>query len=328
MPAARRSNRLITVTPFQDAGLRRVTSRGGFLYVDERGRTAKKKDAARAQALVIPPAWQQVWISAQANGHIQAVGTDAAGRVQYIYHPTWAVRRDKAKYARMLALAEVLPRARARVTADIRSEGLTRQRVLAVAFRLLDQAAPRIGSRRYATANGSRGLTTLRRGDAAVEASIVTLSFPAKSGKRALLTIDDAELAAAITQLRAGRPGSPLLAWKKGSRRVALTTAEVNTHVRALTGGRFSAKDFRTLRGTVIAADALARIGALPAPRERAAAERVAVQATAEALGNTRAVARRSYIHPAVFTRYARGETLERGVSPEAALRRLLGADR
>lgn len=327
MPAANGSRRLITVTPFQDAGLRRIASGAGFRYVDARGKTAKKKDVARAKSLVIPPAWQQVWISARADGHIQAVGTDAAGRVQYIYHPSWATRRDKSKYARMLALAEALPRARARVTIDIRAEGVARQRVLAVAFRLLDQAAPRVGSQRYASANGSRGLTTLRRGDAAVEASIVTLSFPAKSGKRALLTIDDADLAAAITELRVGRPRLPLLAFKKGPRRVALSPADVNDHVRTLTGGRFTAKDFRTLRGTVIAADALARIGVTSSLRDRAEAERLAVQATAAALGNTKAVARRSYIHPAVFTRYARGETLELGVSREAALRRLLGAD-
>ena len=171
-------------------------SGAGFRYITRKGKPVKRQDVARARALVIPPAWEQVWISERPDGHIQAVGTDQKGRKQYIYHPDWAARRDKGKYARVLLLADALPRARARVTADLRSEGLTRNRVLAAAFRLLDQAAPRVGSPRYLQANGSRGLTTLRRGDATVDGSVVTLTFPAKSGKRALLTVDDPDLAA------------------------------------------------------------------------------------------------------------------------------------
>ncbi|HWI32458.1 MAG TPA: DNA topoisomerase IB [Microbacterium sp.] len=316
--------KLARVTPFEDPGLRRVRAGAGFRYIDRRGRSAKKRDAARARALVIPPAWEQVWISERPDGHIQAVGTDQKGRRQYLYHPDWAARRDKGKFARVLLLADALPRARARVTADLRGDGLTRERVLATAFRLLDQAAPRVGSPRYLEANGSRGLTTLRRGDAAIDGSVVTLSFPAKSGKRALLSVDDDDLATAIDELAVGRPRAPLLSYRRGRRRIPVTAGEVNDHVRALTGGLFTAKDFRTLRGTVLAAEALARIGPVDGGRERAEAERLAVQATAEALGNTVAVARRSYIHPGVFARYERGETMELGGSPEAALRRLL----
>lgn len=316
--------KLSRVKPFEDPGLRRVRVGSNFRYVTPKGKPAKKVDVARAQALVIPPAWEDVWISARSDGHIQAVGTDQAGRKQYTYHPDWSTGRDKGKYARVLLLADALPRARAQVTRDLRAEGATRERVLAAAFRLLDQAAPRVGSPRYMTANGSRGLTTLRRGDALVDGSVITLSFPAKSGKRALLTVDDADLAAAMAEFGAGKPRGPLLAYRRGRRRVAITTGEVNDHVRALTGGLFTAKDFRTLRGTVTAAEALARIGEVASSKERAEAERLAIQATADALGNTVSVARRSYIHPGVFTRYERGEVLRLGGSPEAALRRLL----
>jgi len=316
--------KLARVTPYEDPGIRRVRAGKGFRYIDARGKSARKRDVARARTLVIPPAWEQVWISERADGHIQAVGTDQKGRKQYIYHPDWAARRDKGKYARVLLLADALPRARARVTADLRGEGLTRERVLAAAFRLLDQAAPRVGSPRYLEANGSRGLTTLRRGDATVDGSVVTLTFPAKSGKRAMLTVDDPDLAAAIGEMAVGKPRAPLLSYRRGRRRVPLSTGEVNDHVRALTGGLFTAKDFRTLRGTVLAAEALARVGPVSSAREREEAERLAVQATAEALGNTVAVARRSYIHPGVFARYERGETMDLRGSPEAALRRLL----
>ncbi|WP_106815819.1 DNA topoisomerase IB [Microbacterium timonense] len=316
--------RLARVRPFVDPGIRRVRSGSGFRYLDARGRTPAQRHLERIHKLVIPPAWQDVWISERADGHIQAVGTDDAGRRQYIYHPDWTAGRDRGKFARALALAEALPRARARVTTSLRREALDRERVLAVAFRLLDDAAPRIGSERYLAAHGSRGLTTLQRRDAAVEASVITFAFPGKSGKRQLLQIDDAELAAAIELLAAGRPRSPLLAWDRGRRRVPLTPAEVNAYVRALTGGRFTAKDFRTLRGTILAADALARIGTVDTKTDLKRAEVLAVRATAEALGNTPSVARGSYIDPRVFARYRDGHLLDLSKTPESAIRALL----
>ena len=193
-----------------------------------------------------------------------------------------------------------------------------------MAFRLLDQAAPRIGSERYLNAHGSRGLTTLQRRDASVEASVVTLSFPGKSGKRQYLEVDDGDLAAAVEILAAGRPRSALLSWERGRRRVALTPSEVNAYVRALTGGRFTAKDFRTLRGTILAAEALARIGTVDTATDRKRAENLAVRATAEALGNTPSVARGSYIDPRVFARYRDGQLLDLSVSPESAILALI----
>lgn len=316
--------RLARVRPFQDPGFRRVRAGSGFRYLDGRGRTPRRRDLERVQALVIPPAWHDVWISERPDGHIQAVGTDDAGRRQYIYHPDWTAGRDRGKFARALALAEALPRARARVTTSLRRDALDRERVLAVAFRLLDTAAPRIGSERYFTAHGSRGLTTLQRRDAAVEASTITFSFPGKSGKRQLLRVDDADLSAAIELLAAGRPRSPLLAWDRGGRRVPLTPAEVNAYVRSLTGGPFTAKDFRTLRGTILAAETLARIGTVDTKTEIKRATVLAVRATAEHLGNTPSVARGSYIDPRVFDRYRDGQLLDLTITPESAIRGLL----
>ncbi|GAA3636092.1 DNA topoisomerase IB [Microbacterium awajiense] len=317
--------RLARVRPFDDPGYRRVRAGSGFRYLTATGDAAPEADRQRIAELVIPPAWQDVWISVDPLGHIQAVGTDDAGRRQYLYHPRWRQRRDKGKFARALALAEALPRARARATTALRRDELDRERVLAVAFRLLDEAAPRVGSSRYLARHGSRGLTTLQRRDASVAASVITLSFPGKSGRRARIEVDDVELAAVIELLVAGRPRSALLAYARGRRRVALTPSDVNAHVRSLTGGAFTAKDFRTLRGTILAADALARIGAVDTKSDVRRAEVLAVKATAEALGNTPAVARSSYIDPRVFARYRRGDLLDLTVSPESAIRSLLG---
>ncbi|QAY61781.1 DNA topoisomerase IB [Microbacterium protaetiae] len=312
--------------PDTDPGFRRVRAGSTFRYLAEDGAPASDSDQKRIRALVIPPAWEDVWIAREPLAHIQVVGTDAAGRRQYLYHPRWRAPRDRRKFARALALAAALPQARTRVTVALRGEGHDRERVLAVAFRLLDEAAPRVGSARYLATHGSRGLTTLRRRDASVAERVVTLSFPAKSGKRALLEIDDADLASTIAMLVSRSPRSPLLWYPEGRRQRALTPADVNAHVRALTGGRFTAKDFRTLRGTILAADALARIGTVDTAGQRKHAEALAVQASAQALGNTASVARASYIDPRVFQRYRQGRLLELDVSPETAIRRLLAA--
>ena len=296
----------------------------GFRYVDAQGTPADPHDRKRIQQLVIPPAWDDVWIAVNPMAHIQAVGVDDAGRRQYLYHPRWRERRDRRKFARALELAAALPQARRRVTTALRRPDLDRERVLAASFRLLDEAAPRIGSARYLERHGSRGLTTLQRRDATVADSVITLSFPGKSGKRAYIEIDDEELAAVMVELSAGRPRSPLLSYRRGNRRVPLTPADVNSHVRSLTGGAFTAKDFRTLRGTIIAAETLARIGTADTDRARKRAEVEAVRATADALGNTPAVARASYIDPAVFAAYEKGRLLPLTVSPESALQKLL----
>lgn len=316
--------RLLRVRPYEDPGFRRVRSGTGFRYVDHTGGAVADHAADRARALVIPPAWREVWISHEPHAHIQAVGTDEAGRRQYLYHADWSKRQDKGKFARALALADTLPRARGRVTQSLRRSELDRERVLAVSFRLLDQVAPRVGSARYFTTNGSRGLTTLQRRDATVDGSHVELSFPAKSGKRAYLELDDDDLAAALGELATGRPRAPLLSYRRGRRRVALRPGDVNAYVRVLTGGTFSAKDFRTLRGTVLAAEALARIGTVDTASDRKRAELLAVRATADGLGNTPAVAKSSYIDPRVFDRYRKGQLLNLDGSRDNAIRALI----
>ncbi|WP_314422050.1 DNA topoisomerase IB [uncultured Microbacterium sp.] len=316
---------LTRVVPGEEPGIRRIRSGSGFRYLDAADQPVAEADRERIRDLVIPPAWKDVWIAADPLAHIQAVGTDDAGRRQYLYHPLWRAGRDQRKFARALRLAAALPSARAQVTRAINQDGLTRERALAVAFRLLDDAALRIGSERYLVKNGSRGLSTLRRHDVRIDGSTVSLSFPAKSRQLASIEITDAPLAEALTEFSVGSPRAPLLAYRKGRRRVRLNSGEVNGYLKKVTGAAFTAKDFRTLHGTILAADALARIGRLETKNERRRAERLAVQATASALGNTLAVARGSYIDPRVFRQYARGRTLDLTVSPETAIRKLLG---
>lgn len=316
---------LVRVIPGEDLGFRRVRSGSGFRYVDADGTPVSAADRERIQDLVIPPRWTDVWIAADPLAHIQAVGTDDAGRRQYLYHPLWRAGRDRRKFSRALRLAEALPSARRRVTKALRGEGLTRERALALAFRLLDDAALRVGSERYLVRHGSRGLTTLQRRDVRVDGSSVSMNFPAKSGKTASVEVTDDVLADAVSDFAVGSPRASLLAYRKGRRRVRITPAEVNAYLKELTGASYSAKDFRTLHGTILAADALARIGSLDSRQDRRRAERLAVQAAASALGNTTAVARGSYIDPRVFREYARGRTLDLTVAPETAIRRLLG---
>jgi DNA topoisomerase IB len=318
--------RLRRVSPGEAAGITRVRSGDGFRYRTTSGGAVRTTDIDRIRALVIPPAWEDVWICADPRGHIQAVGTDTAGRRQYLYHPDWSAPRDRGKFARALALAEALPRARSRVTAALRREEDSRERTLAAAFRLLDSGALRIGSRRYVARGGGRGLTTLQRRDATIEGSVVTLDFPAKSGVQAHIEIDDEDLARVLAPMIGGRPGSPLLSYPRGRGRLALSAADVNAYVRALTGGTFTAKDFRTLRGTVAAARSLAETGPCRSKAERKQAERVAVRACATVLGNTPAVARSSYIDPRVWRTYARGRVMDLAISPESALRALLAS--
>lgn len=316
--------RLVRVRPYEDPGYRRVRSGSGFRFVDHTRASVSEREAERARGLVIPPAWREVWIAREPNAHIQAVGTDEAGRRQYTYHADWSKRQDKGKFARALQLAESLPRARARVTQSLRRAEVDRERVLAVSFRFLDLVAPRVGNARYFVTNGSRGLTTLQRRDATVDGDLIRLSFPAKSGKRAELSLRDAELASIVEELALGRSRAALLSYKRGRRRVPLTPGDVNAYVRSLTGGPFSAKDFRTLRGTILAAESLANAGTTGGKNERKKAEVAAVRATAEALGNTPAVAKASYIDPRVFSLYRKGRTMELGGSKDAAIRRLI----
>jgi DNA topoisomerase-1 len=275
---------------------------------------------------VIPPAWTDVWITAYPNGHIQATGLDAAGRRQYLYHPLWRERKDRAKFTRALALAETLPVARRGVTTDLRRRGTPRVRVLAAGFRMLDSGSLRVGSERYADANGSVGLTTLLCSHVTVSGTRILLRFPGKSRQAWESEIDDADLATVLRILGRRGPGARLLSYKSRSDWHPISAAELNEYVRERTGGTFTAKDFRTLRGTIVAAQSLARQGPKRTGRERRSAVVQAMRDVSAELGNTPAVARRSYVDPRVLKAYAAGRTIDpqRPASAESELRALL----
>jgi DNA topoisomerase-1 len=310
-------------------GIKRVRSGSGFGYRDASGATVDAATAARIAALVIPPAWTEVWIDARDNGHIQAIGIDAAGRRQYLYHPDWRERKDKAKFTRALALAESLPSARRQVTIDLRSDGLTRERVLAAGFRMMDAGSLRIGSERYAKTNGSFGLTTLLCSHATVTGSVVELRFPAKSGHAWDSTIDDEDLAAVVHLLIRRGANAHLLSFRDGKTWHPIEAVEFNGYVRERTGGDFTAKDFRTLHGTLAAAASLAKHGPERGLRGRTRAVSQAMRDASLELGNTPAVARRSYVDPRIVRAYQRGRTIDpaRPASAESELRFLLAND-
>lgn len=322
MPRLRRSDS-------SGRGIQRLRSGTGFRYRDADGSTITDPALrSRIEGLGIPPAWTDVWIAPYANGHIQATGVDAAGRTQYIYHPTWRQQKDRLKFDRALSLAESLPAARRKVTMDLREPASSKERALAAAFRLLDTGSLRVGSERYAEEHGSHGLSTLLCAHAKVSGDTISLSFPGKSGQEWDSTIRDAELAVVIRALKRRGPTARLLAWKGGGRWHPLTAEEINGYVRERTGGSFTAKDFRTLHGTVTAAVSLAKAGPRPSPAARKRVVAQTMRDVAEVLGNTPAVARASYVDPRVIDHYDHGRTIDPAkiASAESQLRALLFA--
>ena len=312
------------------AGLRRSDPNGeGYRrtakgrIVDARGKPAPTEVRERVAGLVIPPAWTDVWIAPHANGHIQAAGTDAAGRRQYIYHEGWRRQKDKTKFDRALSLADALPTARARVTRDLHGRD-ARLRALAVAFRMLDAGALRVGSERYAEDNGSRGLSTLLCAHVTVSGDVVSLRFPGKGGKVWRSEFTDGEVAHELSRLVRRGPRARLLAYPVDDEWHPLSAADINAYVRDRTGGAFTAKDFRTLRGTIAAALGLAHSGPVDTRSARTRAVAAAMKDAAAVLGNTPAIARKSYVDPRVVSRFTSGQTIETSGSPEAALLRLL----
>jgi len=309
-------------TDSSNPGLTRVRAGRGFSYRTADGSAVA--DAAlrsRIETLAIPPAWTDVWIAPYANGHIQATGLDAAGRRQYIYHPTWREQKDRIKFDRALALAESLPTARRLVTRDLRSDGAGRDRVLATAFRMLDTGSLRVGSERYAHEHGSHGLSTLLCAHATVSGDTVSLAFPGKSHQAWDSEIRDADLAAVVRSLKRRGGRARLLAWRSDAggaqeARAAwhpLHATEINEYVKARAGDEFTAKDFRTLHGTVAAAVSLARAGAQQGTTRQARALAQAMRDAADVLGNTPSVAKSSYVDPRLVDAYRHGETIDPG---------------
>ncbi len=303
--------RLRRVSPSRPGWTRQRRGRG-FVYIDESGRPLAALDVARCKALAIPPAWQDVWICPLVNGHLQATGTDDAGRRQYLYHTAWRERRDKAKFERVLEFAAHLPRARVVVADHLALSGMPRERVLGTAFRLLDLGFFRIGGEEYADDNGSYGLATLEKRHAHIEGRSIVFEYPAKSGQERLIAVADDAVLAAVTELRRRRGGGPeLLAYRDGRRWRDVSSSDINSYLKTVIDSEASAKDFRTWHGTVLAAVALAEAAdGTPSERGRTRAVRSAMSDVAEYLGNTPRIARASYVDPRLIDFFERGTTI------------------
>lgn len=294
-------------------GIARRRRGRGFSFEDAQGgRVEDEETLDRIRALAIPPAWEEVWICPDPLGHIQATGYDVAGRKQYRYHQRWEERSAARKYEAMREFARRLPKLRRAVKRDIARDGMPRERAQATAVRLLDLGFFRIGGEEYAETNESYGVATVRREHVKREGRELVFDFPAKSGQRRVQAIRDRAAIESIEAMRRRRGGpDDLLAFKWGGKWRDLRSVDINEYLQQLVGEEFSAKDFRTWHGTVLAAVALA---GEQKPVSDAAAKRTtaaAVKEVAEQLGNTPAVCRRSYIDPRVFDRYRDGVTLD-----------------
>jgi DNA topoisomerase-1 len=309
-------------------GIRRLRCGSGFTYRHATGRPVR--DAAtlkRIRSLVLPPAWRDVRVARDPLAHLQAVGRDAAGRLQYRYHPTWAGVRDSTKYHRMLDFAKALPGIRRRTDRDWRGPARSRARVLATVVKLLERTHLRIGNEEYARTNGSHGLTTLRDRHVEISGRHLHFKFRAKSGVYQTLDLDDARLARAVRECQ-DLPGQILFQYVDEAGEIkSVSSSDVNEYLRASVGGTFTAKDFRTWAGTVAAARALDELGTATTKSARAGAILKAIDQVAQELGNTRAVCRRCYIHPGVFDAYLAGFTIGRFVDSQSRCRGLLQAE-
>lgn len=306
-------------------GIRRRRSGKRFRYLHDDGRAVDAATQARIRALVIPPAWTEVWICRDPQGHLQATGRDVKGRKQYRYHARFREARDETKYERLFDFAAALPRIRGQVEQDLRRHGLRKDKVLAAVVRLLEVTLIRVGNEEYSRLNNSFGLTTLRDGHAKIRGAQVRFAFRGKSGKDHVVAISDQRLARIVKRCR-DIPGEELFQYldDQGQRR-AVGSADVNEYLRAIAGEDFTAKDFRTFAGTVLAAVALSAAG--PA-RTQSAGKRAIVDAikqASERLGNTPSVCRKCYVHPGVLELYLRGKVVPKlrlsAVSARAKLR-------
>jgi len=314
MPRLRRSDPALP-------GFTRRRSGKGFVYLDENGRRiTDPKVIGRCRTLAIPPAWKDVWICPCPTGHLQAVGTDAKGRRQYRYHDHWRTPRAAEKFEHMIEFGRCLPKLRERCLELLADDGLSRDRVLAAAVRLLDLGFFRVGGEAYAEENDSYGLATLRREHVTLEGDAMTFDYPAKSGQQRVQTVTDGPVADVVRSLKRRRTGgNELFAYRDGKQWVDVRSEDINQFVKELSGGEFTAKDFRTWAGTVLAAVALAvsEGAATKTARKRAIAR--AYQEVAHYLGNTPAVCRTSYVDPRVVDRYRAGVTIAAVLSQDNA---------
>ncbi|MEH0936548.1 DNA topoisomerase IB [Micromonospora psammae] len=311
------------------AGYGRRLAGKGWVFLDPRGEQVRDpEELARLDELVIPPAWQNVWISPYPNGHIQATGIDAAGRKQYLYHPEWRRKRDEAKFDHVLEVAHRLPKLRERVALDLHGRGLNRDRVLATVARLLDMGMFRVGNDQYAVGEDATfGVSTLRPEHARSRGGCVVFEFPAKGGIDQVRRIEDPELCRVLTNLRRRRRAEErLFGYWDGRVWRDVRSDEVNEYLRDGSGGEMTAKDFRTWHATVLAATELATVGVRRSVTARRKAVVAVMRDVAELLGNTPTVARTSYVDPRVVDLYHDGVVAPvRADSPrEEAERRVL----
>jgi DNA topoisomerase I len=293
-------------------GIRRLRRGKGFRYLNPDGSPVHEADTLRRiRSLVIPPAWRGVWISPSANGHLQATGRDARGRKQSRYHPRWREVRDETKYERMLLFGAALPKIRERVDHDLALAGLPREKILAAIVRLLETTFIRVGNTEYAKTNKSYGLTTMRNKHVAVKSSTVTFNFQGKSGVEHTIDLQDRRLAKIVERCR-DLPGYELFQYldNEGNRH-SIDAADVNDYLREITEQDFTAKDFRTWAGTVLACEMLRQFD--PAESDTQAKKNVvaAIKTVAERLGNTPSVCRKCYVHPAILETYLGGAMMK-----------------
>jgi DNA topoisomerase-1 len=332
MAAARAAG--LTYTRDDKPGIRRVRAGHAFRYLTANGRPVKPRYLNRIRSLAIPPAWTDVWICPNPRGHLQATGRDARGRKQYRYHPRWREIRDGTKYGRMTAFGRALPAIRRRTETDLRRPGLPRPKVLAAVVKLLEKTFIRVGNVEYARDNRSFGLTTMRDGLVKISRSRVRFIFRGKSGVAHELDLDDRRLARIVRQCR-DLPGQELFQYRDEEGAVVdVGSADVNAYLKDVTGEDFTSKDFRTWAGTVLAATLLRACEAADSRlRPRASARQAAARAkrnilsaidqVAKRLGNTRAVCRTSYVHPAVIDAYLDGSMRNHGGRTARAVGRM-----
>jgi DNA topoisomerase-1 len=303
-----------------DPGYARRRRGRGFTYVDSVGhRVTDQAVLDRIRGLAIPPAWTDVWICMDPKGHLQAVGTDSAGRTQYLYHPRWRERRDQAKFDRMLRFARALPHLRGVVADHLDQRGYLRERVLACAVRLLDLGFFRIGSESYADSNETFGLATMRKSHASVNGNTVTFDYRAKGGKRTIQEVVDPDVASLVKALKRRRGGgSELLAHRNGAGWRDVRSSDINEYIQSAAGEEFTAKDFRTWNATVLAAFALSTSSRSTTKTSRKRVISAVVKEVADYLGNTPAVCRSSYIDPRVFDRIEAGVPIDGSVAHRA----------
>jgi DNA topoisomerase I len=311
-----------------NCGIRRRRHGSGFIYLSRTGKSVRDEATlSRIKSLVIPPAWEQVCICSDPLGHIQAVGCDQRGRKQYKYHSRWRETRDENKYEHMIDFARALPKIRSKVRRDLKAPGLPRSKVLATVVRLLQATLIRVGNEEYARENHSFGLTTMRNRHVHINGNAIHFEFRGKSGIEHVIDLHDRRLAKIVRACQ-HLPGQELFQYidPHGGRH-GVASDDVNQYLHEIAGNEFTAKDFRTWAGSVMAAMQLQKIGPYKSQTQAKKNTVAAIEAVAKELGNTRAVCRKCYIHPGILTAYVEGTLLKSLESQQSLTRRGLRAE-